>query len=60
VTLGRARHDAVDLRGLIADAVAPIGELVIDRVDLMRSHLGRGPAQYEQLASMPVGAPVHV
>lgn len=60
VTLARAKHDAVDLRDWIAHAVAPTGELVVDRVDLMRSHLGRGPALYEQLASVSMGAPAYV
>ena len=51
VTLARARHDPVDLRPWASTASAPEGRLPIDRVDLMRSHLGRGPARYETLAT---------
>jgi hypothetical protein len=29
--------------------------LDLDRLDLMRSHIGRGPAHYELLASAPFG-----
>ena len=60
VTLGKARGDAVDLRGWIGQAAAPEGELVVDRLDLMRSHLGRGPARYEVLASAPMRRAAHV
>lgn len=60
VTLARARADAVDLRGWAAAAAAPTGTLVVDRVDLMRSHLGRGPALYERLDSLPLSMPAGV
>jgi 2'-5' RNA ligase len=56
VTLARARREPVDLRGWIADASAPEEELVVDRVVLMRSHLGAGPARYETLATASIGA----
>ena len=57
VTLARARHASVDLRGWIeaASSSAPAGTLVVDRIDLMRSHLGRGPARYETLAAVDLG-----
>ena len=60
VTLGRAKSAAVDLRPWIAEARAPAGRLAVDRVELMRSHLGRGPARYEVLATVPLGVPVRV
>jgi 2'-5' RNA ligase len=54
VTLARARHRWLDLRGWIEDASAsaPDGELEVATIDLMRSHLGSGPARYERLASV--------
>ncbi len=57
VTLARARHRWVDLRGWIeaASASAPEGILAVDELRLMRSHLGTGPARYETLASFPLG-----
>jgi 2'-5' RNA ligase len=50
----------VDLRSWLASASAPEGELVADRIQLMRSHLGRGPARYETLAAMKLGVPAGV
>jgi RNA 2',3'-cyclic 3'-phosphodiesterase len=60
VTLARAGSTPVDLRKWVQSADPPEGRLVVDRVELMRSHLGRGPARYEVLASTPlaVGAGV--
>ena len=57
VTLARARHASVDLRGWIepASASAPDGALGVDRIELLRSHLGRGPARYETLAAFDLG-----
>jgi len=57
VTLARARRRSVDLRGWIeaASAAAPEGTLPIQALDLMRSHLGGGPARYETLASFRLG-----
>ena len=62
VTLARARRRAVDLRGWIEGAAesAPDGRLIVDRVELMRSHIGRGPARYETLATMKLGIPAGV
>jgi 2'-5' RNA ligase len=57
VTLARARREPVDLRGWVAGASAPGGELLVDRLALMRSHLGDGPARYETLASASMGGP---
>ena len=58
VTLARARRGWVDLRGWIeeASASAPEGTLAISEIELMRSHLGRGPARYERLASVQLGS----
>jgi RNA 2',3'-cyclic 3'-phosphodiesterase len=57
ITLARARRRPVDLRGWIesASASAPEGRLTIDRIALMRSHLGAGPARYETLATFSLG-----
>lgn len=56
VTLGRARGALLDLRRWLVDAHAPDGLLAVERLLLMRSHLGRGPAAYETLASIPLRA----
>lgn len=57
ITLARARRQPVDLRGWIepASSLAPTGHLDVNRVELMRSHLLRGPARYETLASFALG-----
>lgn len=60
VTLARARREPVDLRDWARDAESPGGELAVDRVELMRSHLGRGPARYEVLESFVIGAAARV
>jgi RNA 2',3'-cyclic 3'-phosphodiesterase len=57
VTLGRARGAAVDLRAWVRDGRPPRGQLGVERIELMRSHVGRGPAHYETLASVPLGRP---
>jgi 2'-5' RNA ligase len=57
VTLARGGREPVDLRAWIAGASVPAGELVVTRVQLMRSHLGRGPARYETLATTTLRAP---
>jgi RNA 2',3'-cyclic 3'-phosphodiesterase len=59
LTLARARDEPVDLRAWIAEADIPAGRFDVDRLELMRSHLGRGPAHYETLASVKLGARVH-
>jgi len=59
LTLGRAIGRPIDLRGWIREAVPPEGALLVDRLDLMRSHTDRGPAHYETLISVPLGVPRH-
>ena len=59
LTLARARHP-VDLRSWLASASAPEGALDVDRLTLMRSHLGGGPARYETLATTTLGVPARV
>ena len=59
VTLGRALTRPIDLREWIREAVPPDGVLVVDRLDLMRSHTDRAPAHYETLTSVPLGVPSH-
>jgi RNA 2',3'-cyclic 3'-phosphodiesterase len=60
VTLARARSLPVDLRGWVADALAPEVPVPVDRIELMRSHLGHGPARYEALGSVRLGVPAGV
>jgi 2'-5' RNA ligase len=60
LTLARVRRQPVDLRSWLASTPAPEGELVADRIQLMRSHLGKGPARYETLATMKLGMPAIV
>ena len=62
VTLARAKRAPMDLRAWLAEesASAPAGELTVDHVELMRSHLGRGPARYETLATIKLGARIDV
>lgn len=57
VTLGRARGASLDLRDWVSDGGAPRGALAVDRMELLRSHMGRGPAHYETLASVPLVRP---
>ena len=59
LTLARARNP-VDLRSWLASAAAPEGVLDVDRLTLMRSHLGGGPARYETVATMALGVPARV
>ncbi len=60
LTLARARRGPVNLAPFLADASAPEGELVVDRLNLMRSHLGGGPARYEVVGSAQLGAAARV
>ena len=55
MTLARARRQPVDLRSWLASASAPEGRLAVDRMELMRSHTGRGLARYETLATIALG-----
>lgn len=59
LTLGRARRP-IDLRSWLASASAPEGVLEIDRIALMRSHVGGGPARYETLATASMAVPARV
>ena len=59
VTLARARRRPVDLRGWSA-ASSPEGTLAVDRIALMRSHIAREPARYEQIAAAGLGVAAHV
>jgi 2'-5' RNA ligase len=60
LTLARARRAPVDLRTWLASASAPTGVLAADRIELVRSHLGGGPARYETLAAITLGVPARV
>lgn len=51
LTLGRSRGGTVDMRAWVADASVPASGMVVERMDLLRSHLGAGPARYELLGS---------
>ena len=60
VTVARTRGEhAVDLRSWIREADPPAGRLDIDAIQLMRSHLGNGPARYEVLRDIRLGGAVH-
>jgi 2'-5' RNA ligase len=56
ITLARARRRHVDLRGWIEEASesAPTGQLSVEALHLMRSHLSSGPARYETLGTWPL------
>jgi 2'-5' RNA ligase len=55
LTLARARERlGTDASALLAGATPRMSQLVVDRVVLFRSHLGRGPATYEALATAPL------
>jgi 2'-5' RNA ligase len=60
LTLARARRQPVNLAPWLADASAPAGELVVDRLQLIRSHLGGGPARHEVVGSASLGVAAHV
>jgi len=60
LTLARARHGPVRLRDEIGGLVAPPGTLAVEEIRLMRSHLGGGPARYETLESVRLGARLRV
>lgn len=60
LTLARARGRPIDLAGFLASASVPHMAFPVDRVELMRSHLGHGPATYDVVESVPLGAAVHV
>jgi RNA 2',3'-cyclic 3'-phosphodiesterase len=56
LTLGRSRaRRGEPLDAWLATRTFPPTELVVDDLVLFRSHLGRGPATYEELARLPVG-----
>lgn len=59
VTLARARGEPVAVRALV-ERPSPVGLLTVDQVDLMRSHLGRGPARYQRLDTAQLGVAARV
>lgn len=60
LTLARARDErGLPLSDWLAGHEAPAGSIEVDRVVVYRSHLGRGPAQYEPLISLPFRIPAH-
>ena len=60
LTLARAKGVPVDLSAWGKGAAEPAGILEVTGLELMRSHLGRGPARYEIITGTPLGAPAHV
>ena len=60
VTVARARSAPVDLRPWIDGGDPPAGRLEVAEVRLVRSHLGRGPARYETLGTVPLRITTHV
>ncbi len=59
VTLARAISGPVDLRAWAAEAEGLAGALLLERMLLMRSHLERGAARHETLASFTLGGDAH-
>lgn len=59
LTLARARGDAVDVRAWMAEAAAPSGAVLLDRILFVRSHLDRDGARHETLASFTLGGSAH-
>jgi RNA 2',3'-cyclic 3'-phosphodiesterase len=58
LTLARAREQrGLPLADWLAGHKAPAESIEVDRVVVYRSHLGRGPAQYEPLISLPFRMP---
>jgi 2'-5' RNA ligase len=56
LTLGRSRvRRGEPLDQWLSSWTFPTTEIVVGDVVLFRSHLGRGPAQYEELARFPLG-----
>ena len=60
VTLARSRGEPLDLRKFLSGSEAPAGAIAVGRLELLRSHLGGGPARYEVLASVGLGVPAGV
>lgn len=61
VTLGRPRdRGGAWLTEWMAGRTVPGSVIVVERIELMRSHLGSGPARYEVLASLPLGGAASV
>jgi 2'-5' RNA ligase len=56
LTIGRSRaRHGEPLGGWLASRLVPTVEVAVNDVVLYRSHLGRGPARYEEVARIPVG-----
>jgi 2'-5' RNA ligase len=60
VTVARAKGRPVDLRPFLATAKVLSMTVRPDRIELLRSHLGRGPARYELIRSAVLREPAHV
>ena len=58
ITIARAKRDPVDVRLWLSKASLPPHGVPVDRMDLMRSHLGMTPTRYELLTSAPLGVPL--
>lgn len=55
VTLARGTRRPSDVRAFVKSVKPPAGSMTVDHVEVLRSHLGRGPARYETLASIELG-----
>jgi 2'-5' RNA ligase len=61
VTLGRVRNRrGARLTEWLTARTVPASAITVNRIELMRSHLGHGPARYEVLASLPLGGAASV
>ncbi|HLC05532.1 MAG TPA: hypothetical protein VJK02_21040, partial [Anaerolineales bacterium] len=60
LTLGRVRGPGRREQlaaALISAPVEPLGEMVLDRIEMMKSDLGREGPRYSILHSLPLGSP---
>lgn len=57
VTLARGPRRPSDVRAFLRSVKPPAGSMTVDHVEVLRSHLGGGPARYETLASIELGGP---
>lgn len=56
LTLARARRRRSVPAGLVAAIEVPVVTWAVDAVHVVQSHLGKGPATYEQRASVPLAS----
>ena len=55
VTVARRLRRPSDVRAFLKSVKPPAGSMTVDHVEVLRSHLGGGPARYETLAAITLG-----